>query len=91
MTIGNTRSNHLEKATELAALPYTVVVEAEDIGGEIWYVARHSELAGCLAQGRSVNEAIAELAEPRLNLIEHLLEHHLDVPLPRFMAEKVAA
>jgi len=31
MTIGNTRSNHLEKATELAALPYTVVVEAEDM------------------------------------------------------------
>jgi len=91
MTSENTRREFLEKATELAALPYTVVVEAENIGGEIWYVAHHPELAGCLAQGRTVNEAIEELAEPRLNLIEHLLEHHFDVPLPRFMAEKVAA
>ena len=91
MTSKNTRRELLGKATELAALPYTVVVEAEDIGGEIWYVARHTELSGCLAQGRTVNEAIEKLAEPRLNLIEHLLQHNLEVPLPRFMAEKVAA
>lgn len=75
-------------AQELAALPYTLVVEAEEIGGEVWYVARHPELEGCLAQGRSVNEAIEALAEPRQNLIEHLLQHDLEVPLPRFMTEK---
>lgn len=46
------------------------------------YVALNPELAGCMAQGETMQEALANLEEVRVEYIEHLIEHELPVPAP---------
>jgi antitoxin HicB len=65
-------------------LPYnTEVVREEDKGGNEFYVARHPELEGCLAQGQTPEEALASLREATELYIRGLLKRGIDIPLPQ--------
>lgn len=71
----------LERARQLAAQPYTLVVKPDvTTEGEPVFVAYHPELELVVAQGDTSDEAIAELAELRLEVIVYLLESGLPVP-----------
>ena len=72
-----------EKAIELSKLPYTIeLLRDKTTDDEYIYLARNPELEGCMAQGLTEQEALDNLAEVRVEHIEHLLEHHLNVPIP---------
>lgn len=72
-----------DKAKKLAARPYTlrILVDASEPEQPL-YLAMNPELEGCMAQGETVEEAANNLAEFRIDYIEHLLEHDLTVPYP---------
>jgi antitoxin HicB len=64
-------------------LPYRVEIDWEsDERGNAYYVARHPELDGCMAQGQTREEALASLHEARELYIRALLKRGLDVPRP---------
>ena len=70
-------------AEQLARKPYTIIVTHDETtdGNEI-YLASHPELAGCMAQGKTMQEAIDDLALARVDYIASLLEDGLTVPGP---------
>jgi predicted RNase H-like HicB family nuclease len=73
----------LEQAKKLAARNYMLSVFEDTLpSGEKIYMAKNPELAGCMAQGMSIEEAIANLAEARLDYIYDSLEDGILVPEP---------
>lgn len=86
-------SNELwERAEKLAARPYDVQVLGEETpDGQTIYLARNPELYGCKAQGETIEEAIANLNEARIDYIYALLEDHLPVPEPANQATKTGS
>jgi predicted RNase H-like HicB family nuclease len=81
-------SNDLrKKAEQLAARPYTVRILRDDsISDDPLFLALNPELEGCMAQGETPEQAEDNLAEFRVDYIEHLLKHNLQVPYPSSMA-----
>ncbi len=74
-------NNIREKAKRLAAQRYTTRIIVDDSEPEqTLYVALHPELEGCVAQGKTIEDARANLNEFRVDYLEHLLEHHLPIP-----------
>jgi predicted RNase H-like HicB family nuclease len=72
-----------EKAKALAMRPYTLRLLYDDsVSEDPLYVAVNPELDGCVAEGETVEEAEANLAEFRVEYIEHLLKHGLPIPPP---------
>lgn len=66
-------------------LPYRVEIDWEkDEKGNSYYVARHPELDGCMAQGQTREEALASLHEARELYIQALLKRGIEVPRPEF-------
>ena len=78
-----TKTKRQQRVAELSRLPYAIEVEADECDAKLCYVARHPELPGCMAQGWTPQEAVAELQEARELYIVGLLEHGLDVPRPQ--------
>lgn len=75
------------KATKLAARPYQVRVYRDDeASGEAVYLAEYAELSGCMAQGATIKDALANLKEATVDYIYSLLEDGLEVPPPIFNA-----
>ncbi len=77
--------DHLDQTQELAVyvrLPYAVVITVDECGDRRCYVAYHPELRGCMAQGYSPEEAVADLKLAREDYIASLLEDGLPVPPP---------
>ena len=73
----------LEKAIELSKLGYIVeLLRDKTTDDDYIYLARNPELEGCMVQGLTEEEALANLEQVRVEHIEHLLEHNLPVPLP---------
>ena len=73
----------LEQAKKLAAKNYTLSVFEDTLpSGEKIYMAKNPELAGCMAQGMSIEEAIDNLAEARLDYIYDSLEDGIPIPEP---------
>ena len=73
----------LKRAEELADRPYAIeILYDETTTGEPIIVVSHPELPGCMAQGSTVEEALAELADARNEYILSLLEDRLPVPGP---------
>ncbi len=73
-----------KQAEILAAQLYSVFyILDETTEGRPIYIALSPELEGCVAQGESVEQAIANLREARMDFIESLLEDGLSVPGPR--------
>lgn len=72
-----------ERAIELSKLGYIVeLLRDRTTDGDYIFLARNPELDGCMAQGLTEEEALANLEEVRVEHIEHLLEHNLQVPRP---------
>jgi antitoxin HicB len=62
---------------------YRIIVDEDEYttGGPC-FVARHPELLGCLSQGQTIREALANLADARQMWLEHAREHQLPMPAP---------
>lgn len=72
-----------EHAKVLAAQPYNViVVEDETTEGQLVYLASIPELEGCMGQGLTLEEALADLEDAKFDYINSLLIDGLQVPLP---------
>ena len=72
-----------EKAIELSKLGYTLeLLRDKTTDGDYIYLARNPELDGCMAQGLNEEEALANLDEARVDLIEHFLNHNVPIPYP---------
>lgn len=82
--LGKVTDALLERARQLAARPYTLVVKPDvTTKGDPVFIAYHPELEFVVAQGDTTDEAITALAETRLEIIVHLLESGLPVPPPQ--------
>jgi len=73
----------MEKAKELAARNYSLAVFSDETqSGHTIFMAKNPELYGCMAQGDSLDNALANLEEARIDYIYSLLEDNLEVPDP---------
>ena len=71
------------RAEELAAQEWEYsVVREELLDGSPVYLARNLELPGCLAQGDTPEEALAELKEATCVYLAASLHHQLPIPSP---------
>jgi predicted RNase H-like HicB family nuclease len=74
----------LEKAKELAFQNYEFRLEQDVLSdGSPVFLASNPELPGCKSQGSTVEEAMVNLAQARIDYIYSLLEDGLDVPEPK--------
>ena len=70
-----------DRAKYLASQPYAVeVMKDKTTTGEDVFLAKNPQLYGCMAQGATVEEALANLTDARLDYIEGLLEEGEPVP-----------
>ncbi len=71
------------KTVELASRNYAIeLLQDEDQEDGQVYLALHPELKGCMAQGSTIEEAIENLKDARIDFIRSLLLDGLDVPQP---------
>ena len=77
----------MEKAEKLAELPFTVEVALDETtDGQPVYVARVTELEGCIGQGETIEQAVENLRQAQFDFIYSLLEDGLPVPIPAILA-----
>jgi predicted RNase H-like HicB family nuclease len=77
----------LEKAEKLAELPFTVEVELDETtDSQPVYLARIQELDGCMSQGETIEQAVENLQQAKIDFIQSLLEDGLPVPKPSILA-----
>ncbi len=73
----------LRQAEILATEPYTTKIMADETTrGDPVFLLSHPELPGCMAQGKSIEEAGVNLEDATREYIMSLLEDGLPVPLP---------
>jgi len=65
------------------AVPYVLVVESVEHGGEWLRRASYPELPGCVAEAQSALDAIEKLDEERRRLLRQLWDGGTPIPLPR--------
>jgi predicted RNase H-like HicB family nuclease len=65
------------------AVPYVLVLESVERGGEWLRRAEYPELPGCAAEADSALEAIEKLEHERLRLLRELWDRGAPIPLPR--------
>ena len=65
------------------AVPYVLVVESIERGGEWLRRAEHPELPGCSVEAPSAVEAMEKLEETRLRLLRQLWDLGAPIPVPR--------
>ena len=76
-----------ERAEKYAQLPYTVeVARDETTAGRPVYIARLSEMDGCIGQGETIEQAVDDLKQAAVDYIESLLDDGLPVPQPAVRA-----
>ncbi len=73
----------MKTVEEYMKLPYAIEVRADFCNGEPCYMAYNCELRGCMAQGWTPEEAVAELRDAQRDYIEALLEDNIEIPLPK--------
>jgi hypothetical protein len=64
-------------------VPYVLVLESVERGGEWLRRAEHPELPGCVAEAPSTLEAIDKLGQERLRLLRSLCDRGAPIPVPR--------
>ena len=80
-------SFHLRTVDDYLKLPYTVEVIRDESDGLPGYVARVTELPGCLTQADDFEE-LGEMVEEAMRLwIETALEDGQDIPQSRSIAQ----
>jgi len=65
------------------AVPYLLVLESVERGGEWLRRAEHPELPGCVAEAHSALEALDQLELERLRVLRHLWDRGAPIPVPR--------
>ena len=70
---------------------YTEVRYIPEGNGSPDYIAEHPEIAQCIAQGDTPEEALQNLASVRAEIIEYLVENDLPVPDPAPMRGAVVS
>jgi hypothetical protein len=65
------------------AVPYLLVLESVERGGEWLRRAEHPELPGCVAEASSAVEALDRLAEERRRVLRRLWDRGAPIPVPR--------
>ena len=65
------------------AVPYLLVLESVERGGEWLRRAEHPELPGCVAEAHSALEALDKLEEARLRMLRQLWDRGALIPVPR--------
>jgi predicted RNase H-like HicB family nuclease len=65
------------------AVPYLVVLESVERGGEWLRRAEHPELPGCVAEAPSALEALDQLDQARLRMLRQLWDRGAAIPVPR--------
>jgi predicted RNase H-like HicB family nuclease len=72
-----------QEAKRLAARNYRTLVAQEKLSnGNIVYIAKNPALFGCMAQGATIEEAIENLNEARIDYIYDSLENDIAIPTP---------
>ncbi|MBA4375271.1 MAG: hypothetical protein C0401_03745 [Anaerolinea sp.] len=73
----------IEVAKKIASHNYTIEVinDLDQEDGYI-YLAKNPELFGCMGQGKTIDEALENLRDARIEYIGSLLEDGLPVPAP---------
>ena len=66
------------------SLPYTYVVQPYSDESGFYYVGKIMELDGCMSDGETRDEVLANLQEAMEGWIEASLENGFDVPEPAF-------
>jgi predicted RNase H-like HicB family nuclease len=75
------------EAEKLASRDYDVETFRDQLTtGELVILAKHPELPGCMAHGKTLDDALANLREARIEYIYSLLEDGLEIPYPRIGA-----
>lgn len=73
----------MKKAKILSSRNYTLTVFEDTLSdGTLIYMAKNPELAGCMAQGETIEKAIENLADARIDYIYDSLEDGMEVPAP---------
>jgi predicted RNase H-like HicB family nuclease len=73
-----------ERAIELSKMGYKIdLLKDKTTEDEYIYLAVNPELEGCMAQGETPQDALANLEEVRVDYFEHLLEFNLPIPAPK--------
>jgi len=65
------------------AVPYLLVVESVERGGQWLRRAEYPELPGCFAEAESAVEAIENLESQRRRLIRQMWDRRVPIPAPR--------
>ena len=76
----------MSEAIDLAwyeAVPYLLVIESVERGGEWLRRAEHPELPGCAAEAPSAVEAMERLEEERRRVLRRLWQSGAPIPVPR--------
>lgn len=74
-------------AEKLAARNYSVVVSEDKLANsQIIYMAKNPELFGCMAQGSTLEEAIKNLEDARVDYIYDSLAAGAEIPDPKSIA-----
>ena len=73
----------LEPLAYYEAVPYLLVVESVERGGEWLRRAEYPELPGCAAEASSATEAIEQLEQARVRRVRELWDRGEPIPVPR--------
>ena len=65
------------------AVPYLLVVESVERGGQWLRRAAHPELPGCFVEAESAVEAMEKLEGERRRLIRQMWDRGVPIPAPR--------
>jgi predicted RNase H-like HicB family nuclease len=73
----------LAEAEKLASQRYSINISEDSLSnGEMVYLLEIVELPGCMAHGKTMEEAMSELRDAATSYIYYLLEDGLEVPKP---------
>jgi hypothetical protein len=64
-------------------VPYLLVIDSIERGGQWLRRAEHPELPGCVVEAPSALEAIDKLGQERLRLLRSLWDRGAPIPVPR--------
>ena len=65
------------------AVPYLLVLESIERGGEWLRRAEHPELPDCVAEAPSALEALDQLEQARVRVLRQLWDRGAAIPVPR--------
>lgn len=71
-----------EELAYYAQLPYAATISTYECDGQLFYIATHPQLYGCVGAGRTPTEARCNLDAARPAYLAELCELGVDIPVP---------